>query len=99
MQLSIVAGELKRAQMPPKRAVMNFTGTVMFMRPEIFGSRNFRQYRPDATSDGEQQQQVKDDIAQLLNKDWRARFPAVNCCFQKLPARCVNCRYAGSGRR
>lgn len=32
MQLSIVAGGSNARQMPPKRAVMNFTGTVMFMR-------------------------------------------------------------------
>ncbi len=99
MQLSIVAGELNAQLMPPKRAEMNFTGTVMSSATEIFGSRNFRQYRPDATSMDEQQQQVKDDIAQLLNKDCGQRFPAVNCCFQKLPARCVIAGYAGSGRR
>ncbi len=32
MQLSIVAGELKRAADAAEEAVMNFTGTVMFMR-------------------------------------------------------------------
>ncbi|MCS5961259.1 hypothetical protein LNP74_25475 [Klebsiella pneumoniae subsp. pneumoniae] len=55
---------------------------------EIFDSIDLTQRIMD-----EQQQLVKDDIAQLLNKKTGARrFPAVNCCCRKPPAPCANCR-------
>lgn len=53
MQLSIVAGELKRAaDAPRKRAVMNSTGIATFCAAEVFRSGNFRQHRPDAAHYG-----------------------------------------------
>lgn len=93
MQLSIVAGELKRAADAAEEGGdefhwhRNVYAPLKYSVAEIFDSIDLTQRLMD-----EQQQQVKDDIAQLLNKDCGRRFPAVNCCFRKLPGRCVNCR-------
>ncbi|WP_428945740.1 chromosome partition protein MukF [Pantoea sp. FN060301] len=78
MQLSIVAGELKRAA---DAAVengdefhwhRNVFAPLKYSVAEIFDSIDITQRIMD-----EQQQAVKDDIAQLLNKDWRA---AISSC-------------------
>ncbi len=78
MQLSIVAGELKRAADSAEEGGDEFHWhRNVFCAAEIFGCGDFRQYRSDARIMDEQQQLVKDDIAQLLNKDWRA---AISSC-------------------
>lgn len=73
MQLSVVAGELKRAadaadeegdELHWHRFVY---APLKYSVAEIFDSIDLSQRLMD-----EQQQLVKDDIAQLLNKDWRA---------------------------
>lgn len=78
MQLSIVASELKRAA---DAAVengdefhwhRNVFAPLKYSVAEIFDSIDITQRTMD-----EQQQAVKDDIAQLLNKDWRA---AISSC-------------------
>lgn len=73
MQLSIVAGELKRAADAADENGdefhwhRNVYAPLKYSVAEIFDSIDLTQRLMD-----EQQQQVKDDIAQLLNKDWRA---------------------------
>ncbi|MFP1496229.1 hypothetical protein ACLB1Q_10180 [Escherichia coli] len=76
--MSIGGLAFKRAADAAEEGMMNFTGTVNVYAPlkysvaEIFDSIDLTQRLMD-----EQQQQVKDDIAQLLNKDWRA---AISSC-------------------
>ena len=78
MQLSIVAGELKRAADAADEGGdefhwhRNVYAPLKYSVAEIFDSIDLTQRIMD-----EQQQQVKDDIAQLLNKDWRA---AISSC-------------------
>ena len=78
MQLSIVAGELKRAADAADEDGDEFHWHRFVFAPlkysvaEIFDSIDITQRIMD-----EQQQAVKDDIAQLLNKDWRA---AISSC-------------------
>ncbi|MEL4014309.1 chromosome partition protein MukF [Dryocola clanedunensis] len=78
MQLSIVAGELKRAADAADENGdefhwhRNVFAPLKYSVAEIFDSIDLTQRIMD-----EQQQQVKDDIAQLLNKDWRA---AISSC-------------------
>ena len=78
MQLSIVAGELKRAADAAEEGGdefhwhRNVYAPLKYSVAEIFDSIDLTQRLMD-----EQQQQVKDDIAQLLNKDWRA---AISSC-------------------
>ncbi len=84
MQLSIVAGELKRAADAAEAADgavkggdefhwhRNVYAPLKYSVAEIFDSIDLTQRLMD-----EQQQSVKDDIAQLLNKDWRA---AISSC-------------------
>ncbi|MDU4359566.1 MAG: chromosome partition protein MukF [Enterobacter hormaechei] len=78
MQLSIVAGELKRAADAADENGdefhwhRNVYAPLKYSVAEIFDSIDLTQRLMD-----EQQQQVKDDIAQLLNKDWRA---AISSC-------------------
>ena len=78
MQLSIVAGELKRAADAADEDGdefhwhRNVYAPLKYSVAEIFDSIDLTQRLMD-----EQQQQVKDDIAQLLNKDWRA---AISSC-------------------
>ncbi len=78
MQLSIVAGELKRAADSADEGGdefhwhRNVFAPLKYSVAEIFDSIDLTQRIMD-----EQQQQVKDDIAQLLNKDWRA---AISSC-------------------
>lgn len=78
MQLSIVAGELKRAADAAAEGGdefhwhRNVYAPLKYSVAEIFDSIDLTQRIMD-----EQQQQVKDDIAQLLNKDWRA---AISSC-------------------
>jgi len=73
MQLSIVASELKRAADAAVEGGdefhwhRNVFAPLKYSVAEIFDSIDLTQRVMD-----EQQQQVKDDIAQLLNKDWRA---------------------------
>ena len=72
MQLSIVAGELKRAADSAEEGGdefhwhRNVFAPLKYSVAEIFDSIDLTQRIMD-----EQQQLVKDDIAQLLNKDWR----------------------------
>ena len=72
MQLSIVAGELKRAADAAEEGGdefhwhRNVYAPLKYSVAEIFDSIDLTQRLMD-----EQQQQVKDDIAQMLNKDWR----------------------------
>ncbi len=78
MQLSIVAGELKRAADAAEEGGdefhwhRNVFAPLKYSVAEIFDSIDLTQRIMD-----EQQQLVKDDIAQLLNKDWRA---AISSC-------------------
>ncbi|WP_338512449.1 chromosome partition protein MukF [Erwinia aphidicola] len=78
MQLSIVAGELKRAADAADEDGdefhwhRNVFAPLKYSVAEIFDSIDITQRIMD-----EQQQAVKDDIAQLLNKDWRA---AISSC-------------------
>ncbi|MFU9137718.1 chromosome partition protein MukF [Erwinia tasmaniensis] len=78
MQLSIVAGELKRAADAAAEDGdefhwhRNVFAPLKYSVAEIFDSIDITQRIMD-----EQQQAVKDDIAQLLNKDWRA---AISSC-------------------
>lgn len=78
MQLSIVAGELKRAADAADEGGdefhwhRNVYAPLKYSVAEIFDSIDLTQRVMD-----EQQQLVKDDIAQLLNKDWRA---AISSC-------------------
>lgn len=78
MQLSIVAGELKRAADAADEDGdefhwhRNVFAPLKYSVAEIFDSIDITQRTMD-----EQQQAVKDDIAQLLNKDWRA---AISSC-------------------
>lgn len=78
MQLSIVAGELKRAADSAEEGGdefhwhRNVFAPLKYSVAEIFDSIDLTQRIMD-----EQQQLVKDDIAQLLNKDWRA---AISSC-------------------
>ena len=78
MQLSIVAGELKRAADAAEEGGdefhwhRNVYAPLKYSVAEIFDSIDLTQRLMD-----EQQQQVKADIAQLLNKDWRA---AISSC-------------------
>ena len=78
MQLSIVAGELKRAADAADEDGdefhwhRNVYAPLKYSVAEIFDSIDLTQRIMD-----EQQQLVKDDIAQLLNKDWRA---AISSC-------------------
>lgn len=78
MQLSIVAGELKRAADAAQEDGdefhwhRNVFAPLKYSVAEIFDSIDITQRIMD-----EQQQAVKDDIAQLLNKDWRA---AITSC-------------------
>ncbi|HDV8208458.1 TPA: chromosome partition protein MukF [Enterobacter hormaechei] len=78
MQLSIVAGELKRAADAADENGdefhwhRNVYAPLKYSVAEIFDSIDLTQRLMD-----EQQQQVKDDIAQLLNIDWRA---AISSC-------------------
>lgn len=78
MQLSIVAGELKRAADAAAEGGdefhwhRNVFAPLKYSVAEIFDSIDLTQRVMD-----EQQQQVKDEIAQLLNKDWRA---AITSC-------------------
>lgn len=78
MQLSIVAGELKRAADAASEGGdefhwhRNVYAPLKYSVAEIFDSIDLTQRIMD-----EQQQSVKDDIAQLLNKDWRA---AISSC-------------------
>lgn len=82
MQLSIVAGELKRAADAAEEDGdefhwhRNVFAPLKYSVAEIFDSIDVSQRIMD-----EQQQLVKDDIAQLLNKDWRA---AISSCEQLL---------------
>lgn len=78
MQLSIVASELKRAADAAQEDGdefhwhRNVFAPLKYSVAEIFDSIDITQRIMD-----EQQQAVKDDIAQLLNKDWRA---AITSC-------------------
>ena len=78
LQLSIVAGELKRAADAADEDGdefhwhRNVFAPLKYSVAEIFDSIDITQRIMD-----EQQQGVKDDIAQLLNKDWRA---AISSC-------------------
>ncbi|MGB9098294.1 chromosome partition protein MukF [Erwinia sp.] len=78
MQLSIVAGELKRAADAADEDGdefhwhRNVFAPLKYSVAEIFDSIDITQRTMD-----EQQQAVKEDIAQLLNKDWRA---AISSC-------------------
>ncbi|MTD26602.1 chromosome partition protein MukF [Erwinia sorbitola] len=78
LQLSIVAGELKRAADAADEDGdefhwhRNVFAPLKYSVAEIFDSIDITQRIMD-----EQQQAVKDDIAQLLNKDWRA---AISSC-------------------
>lgn len=78
LQLSIVAGELKRAADAADEDGDDFHwhrnvfAPLKYSVAEIFDSIDITQRIMD-----EQQQAVKDDIAQLLNKDWRA---AISSC-------------------
>jgi len=78
LQLSIVAGELKRAADAADENGdeyhwhRNVFAPLKYSVAEIFDSIDITQRIMD-----EQQQAVKDDIAQLLNKDWRA---AISSC-------------------
>ncbi|SUB72241.1 condesin subunit F [Pluralibacter gergoviae] len=78
MQLSIVGGELKRAADAAEEGGdefhwhRNVYAPLKYSVAEIFDSIDLTQRTMD-----EQQQSVKDDIAQLLNKDWRA---AISSC-------------------
>ncbi|MFK8256761.1 chromosome partition protein MukF [Erwinia sp. AnSW2-5] len=78
LQLSIVAGELKRAADAADENGdefhwhRNVFAPLKYSVAEIFDSIDITQRIMD-----EQQQGVKDDIAQLLNKDWRA---AISSC-------------------
>ena len=78
MQLSIVAGELKRAADSADEGGDNFHwhrnvfAPLKYSVAEIFDSIDMTQRIMD-----EQQQAVKDDIAGLLTKDWRA---AITSC-------------------
>ena len=78
MQLSIVAGELKRAADAADEDGdefhwhRNVFAPLKYSVAEIFDSIDITQRSMD-----EQQQAVKEDIAQLLNKDWRA---AISSC-------------------
>ncbi|MBJ3815267.1 chromosome partition protein MukF [Shimwellia pseudoproteus] len=78
MQLSIVAGELKRAANAADEDGddlhwhRNVFAPLKYSVAEIFDSIDMTQRIMD-----EQQQAVKDDIAGLLNKDWRA---AITSC-------------------
>ncbi|MEZ3498100.1 chromosome partition protein MukF [Pantoea sp. KPR_PJ] len=78
MQLSIVAGELKRAADAADEDGdefhwhRNVFAPLKYSVAEIFDSIDMTQRLMD-----EQQQAVKNDIAELLNKDWRA---AISSC-------------------
>ncbi|MEA1064664.1 chromosome partition protein MukF [Erwinia sp. HR93] len=78
MQLSVVAGELKSAASAAEEGGdelhwhRNVFAPLKYSVAEIFDSIDITQRIMD-----EQQQQVKDDIAELLNKDWRA---AISSC-------------------
>lgn len=78
MQLSIVASELKRAADAAAEEgdaihwQRNVYAPLKYSVAEIFDSIDLTQRLMD-----EQQQQIKDDIAQLLHKDWRA---AISSC-------------------
>lgn len=78
MQLSIVAGELKSAADSAEEDGddihwhRHVFAPLKYSVAEIFDSIDLTQRIMD-----EQQQQVKEDIAQLLNKDWRA---AISSC-------------------
>ncbi|OON40846.1 condensin subunit MukF [Izhakiella australiensis] len=78
MQLSIVAGELKRAADAADEDGDEFHwhrhvfAPLKYSVAEIFDSIDLSQRVMD-----EQQQSVKDDIAQLLNQDWQA---AISSC-------------------
>jgi len=78
MQLSIVAAELKRAADAAGEGGdefhwhRNVYAPLKYSVAEIFDSIDLTQRIMD-----EQEQLVKDDIAQLLNKDWRA---AISSC-------------------
>ena len=78
MQLSIVASELKRAAEAAEEDGdefhwhRNVFAPLKYSVAEIFDSIDLTQRSMD-----EQQQGVKDDIAALLNKDWRA---AISSC-------------------
>lgn len=78
MQLSIVANELKRAADAASEDGdefhwhRNVFAPLKYSVAEIFDSIDLSQRQMD-----EQQQQVKDEIAALLNKDWRA---AISSC-------------------
>jgi len=78
MQLSVVAGELKHAadaadeQGDEVHWHRNVYAPLKYSVAEIFDSIDLTQRIMD-----EQQQLVKDEIAQLLNKDWRA---AISSC-------------------
>ncbi|WP_075181187.1 chromosome partition protein MukF [Pantoea sp. 1.19] len=78
MQLSIVASELKRAADAAEEDGdefhwhRNVFAPLKYSVAEIFDSIDMTQRLMD-----EQQQHVKDDIAQLLSKDWRA---AISSC-------------------
>ncbi|MDU2186843.1 MAG: chromosome partition protein MukF [Klebsiella pneumoniae] len=82
MQLSIVAGELKRAADAAEEGGdefhwhRNVFAPLKYSVAEIFDSIDLTQRIMD-----EQQQLVKDDIAQLLNKDWRA---AISSCLDRI---------------
>lgn len=83
MQLSIVAGELKRAADAAEEGGdefhwhRNVYAPLKYSVAEIFDSIDLTQRLMD-----EQQQQVKDDIAQLLNKDWRAAISSCGVAFR-----------------
>jgi len=78
MQLSVVAGELKQAADAAEENGdeyhwhRNVFAPLKYSVAEIFDSIDITQRVMD-----EQQQSVKEDIAQLLNKDWRA---AISSC-------------------
>lgn len=93
MQLSIVAGELKRAADAAAEGGdefhwhRNVYAPLKYSVAEIFDSIDLTQRIMD-----EQQQQVKDDIAQLLNKDWRAAISSCELLLSETSVRCASCR-------
>lgn len=90
MQLSVVAGELKNAADSAAGGGDEFYwhrhvfAPLKYSVAEIFDSIDLTQRVMD-----EQQQQVKDDIAELLNKDWRA---AISSCEMLLSETSVTLR-------
>ena len=81
MQLSLWRVSSNAQQMPPKGGDefhwhRNVYAPLKYSVAEIFDSIDLTQRLMD-----EQQQQVKDDIAQLLNKDWRAAISSCGVAF------------------